>query len=535
MIFDLLIETAVKELPDSVEFKQNDNYSIVKLCTENLTKGFDQWTFMVLLNEEYVADLQSKIAFRNQLLRALRSEIGEEMTKLTILVTVNTRDKLTTIEQLKKYWDLRQFPVFEKDELINDAETSFGQKLVKSILSYSYDNLFTRLNPYSIDIPPKEKMFYGREEVLKKLIKIESNIVVTGPRRIGKTAIVHRLFTELGTVPARGLYLTKDKINKCAYIDLSSLDSYENDIWEKILIGFSYDPSRYLPYARQERGKERFVRYVKSVEKLLSDFNGELVIILDEADSWIEKDSRNNWRILQELRALSDQRKAKIVLVGYETLLTTLKMHECPFIGRYELMKLEPLVRDKVEALTLEPLSELNIKIDPKYQNEFIEQMWLFSGGRPHLVQGFCQNLVESLSDEENKIITKAHFEHVSKTTYVYNEFMESTIHGGRPLAQLICGVASKKMYGKDIERDTISQKEIIEEIQGLGIEYNAISFEINFQHLDLRHIMIYSDDASGIIRFTSNKIKKEFHNLISRVGYEAWAADLINRYLNVN
>lgn len=525
--FKIINDELLKDNPYSKVKSQTSDYIILRIKTKNLLRGVGDFTYFVLLYKKYIASIKDDRYPRDTLLKAIRIEIKDNLSKFTILIAENGNDKQFLIDLLSKHYDLRQFPVFSADELINPEEI-ISKTILNLLLNYPYANFFNRLFPYSIDSIPRGKMFYGRKDIMQKMIDANNNVVLIGARRIGKTSLAYNLSDVLGTIPSTGIKITSNKIKKCAVIDVSNLSEYDNDIWEKILNSFNYDPSLYLPYARKKRGTQLFKDYVRSVEKLLESYNGELVIILDEVDNWILQDSLNGWKILNPLRSMTDQGKAKIILIGYETLQSTIRKHDFPLSGRFEVRKLKPLTRDEMIALVKEPLNELRVTINPSFESEFIEELWGLSGGRPNLVQGFCLELLNLVSEKELKIINKTYFSIAKNTSLIYKSYLEDIVHGGNPFARLICGVAAHIKSKNNKNSNSIRLKEIIDEIENLGHKYNSTEYDINLLQLDLRHIITPSNKAEGLYKFTSQLICDEFLTEINKVGYKHWTEDLL-------
>jgi len=515
----------------SAKLKNNDNkYAVIKVNSSELMPSIMGSTYLIILNEQYIQYLRKDIYKpRDQLLKEIRLEIKDNLAKFTLLIASSEQNKKYLVNLLNIFHDLRQFPVLSIDEILK-VTSSISKNIVELLLNYPYANFFNRLCPYSIDFIPREKLFYGRREYIKAMIEMDSNIVLLGARRIGKTTLAYNLSDALGTIPTTGIKTTSTFIKKCAVIDVSNLSEYGHDIWEKILTAFNYDPSLYMPYARKERGEKLYVHYLKSLDSLLESFNGELVIILDEVDNWIIDDSKGGWKVLNPLRSLSDSGKAKVILIGYETLQSITMRHDFPFAGRYELMTLKPMTRDEVEALIKEPLTQIGVSIEPSYEPELIELIWNLSGGRPNLVQGFCLELVRVISDKDKRIIDKSDFISAKNTSQVYKEYLDSVTLGGNAFARLICGIAAIILFRKQDKQESVSSIEIVSEIEKLGHSYNSDELQMNLMHLELRHILVVINKERGLYRFTDMVIVEEYLKLIDRVTFERWALDLLRK-----
>lgn len=526
--YDDFIKRILIEAVGSVVKLSGPDFHIVKANTYELLRSINGYTYIILLEERYIMDIKGDAYPRDTLFKSIRPEILDNQARLTLLFTNNIKQKKYLIDLLDEYNDLPQFPVLDISEFYN-SNITIPELAIQLLLSYPHVQYFSRLNPYSIDSIPKGKMFYGRGKELQRIIEADNNIILVGSRRIGKTTLVHNLKEIVGTIGVRGHRLTKANINKCVIIDVSNLSFYEFDIWEKILEGFNYDKSLYLPFARKNRGKVVFNNYVDSLGELIDKYSGELIIVFDEVDNWILDDSNSGWKVLNTIRSLSDNGKAKIILVGYETLRRVSRKHDFPLFGRFELLKLKPLLEDEVYDLVTQPLEELGICFDDKYRPQILHEIWELSRGRPNIVQGFCLELIRTMKDRQKVVITDRDFISAKNTSSVYKNYIDSISYGGSTFAQLICGVASK-ITEEDISIP-IKEKEIIEEIKRLGVRYDSLLYEDGFLQLDLRHFLILASKKNGLYKFTDKRIPKEFLLIFNNIGYLTWSSDLVRKH----
>lgn len=305
------------------------------------------------------------------------------------------------------------------------------------------------LNPFQSSSKTPGSMFFGRTKVRKDLIARKGNAWIYGPRRIGKSSLVLQIQRELG----RAALPSKKEILRVSYVDLSRLHDPDEQLFVEILRGFDIGPQDTHSYAKVRRlvgrriGRDPDLDEGSILEELIRLLPKRLVIVLDEVDKWLYEGicERKPMSSLNRLRALCDDERARVFMVGYEHLMAAVKRPEFPFFGRGHEVFLGPTDRENVALLATKPLDELGVPLDPR--NEVLQSLWTLSSGRPNIVQDLCAEALVQISDLDpaRRVITPAVLAEVARTNEAV-ERMTNTVRrlNNCPLAQIFAVLALK-------------------------------------------------------------------------------------------
>lgn len=437
----------------------------------------------------------------------------------------------------------REQPILSIEKLLSkgDIKELFRKELLADI---GHD----LVSPYRVDTTSPARMFFGRGKQLNRLRHLRGNLIVYGPRRIGKSTLVLQLQEELGLiakVPGTNKKASPF-LRNCAYVDVSALGTTaSNEIWGHIIKSFGLDAhSFYKFFGRKVRltgskaeERDAFVDEVKALEVFISSFEGQLTIVLDEVDGWIEREALSGWTTIDRLRALTDRGKANVILVGYETLQAAAENHRFPLYNRGDHLLLGPLNRVAVRELILTPLAELKIKLSP--ENEIIERIWQASSGLPHLVQDICKHIVaKCLGATPKKYVvdnnlTKAAIDDSES----FATYRRGVINCDFPLAEAIAGLTcmSTQLFGKqegnaDAEF-TISDNEIASFLEEAGYLFDGKEYELALSYLELRSIIRPVDSTRSTWMWVNKFARKDMERKISKLGFERWRDGVMRQY----
>ena len=205
--------------------------------------------------------------------------------------------------------------------------------------------------------------FIGRQQELNLLIdRYRQNFLLVGPRRMGKSSLLHALRREMKRRHPEVLVLNywfgSSSLAKIHAVDERLCADTPDAFYESVL----------------KRA---------SVHQLF---------LLDEADAFIEQESKSQYGFCHVMRALSGQGRASFVLTGYRQLHNAVRTPEHPLRNFGELLRLAPLDPDSAEKLIIEPLSALGLTMEEPVRT--VEWIRRETACRPHLLVYACLALL---------------------------------------------------------------------------------------------------------------------------------------------
>lgn len=537
MVFETYINGLLEKYTelDIRLFVREQDFAVVEIDMSSLLRRFENPVrFLVATNTLIEESLRSDFQWLDD--RFIEFAANSEL--FPIIVTppgLKARSK----RLIRKSVFGREQPVISIDKLLKKGE---GRELLsKELLE---DVGYDLVSPYRVDTTTPGSMFFGRGKPLNRLRHLRGNLVVYGPRRIGKSSLVLQLQKELAFVPRSGASKKPSPLlRKCAYVDVSALgETASTEIWAQIIKSFGLDAhGLYKYYGRKVRltgsktdEKDAFLDEVKSLDIFISSFSGQLTIILDEVDGWIEREALSGWTAIDRLRALTDRGKANVILVGYESLQAAAENHRFPLFNRGDHLPLGPLNRDAVKEIILAPLAELRIRLSP--ENEIIERVWQASSGFPHLVQDICKHMVEKClgsNDKKHVVdnnITKAAIDD-SEAVAIYRR---GVINSDFPLAEAIAGLtcmSSTASQNARNVRDTFSNDEIAGLLEQCGYEFDGREYDLALSYLSLRAILRPIDSKRSDWAWVNSFARQDMEKRIAKLGFNRWRDSVMRQH----
>lgn len=219
---------------------------------------------------------------------------------------------------------------------------------------------FTYVQPYVTTaglVPPE--MFYGRERELRDIADPFGPVFIYGGRQLGKTALL-RSVERTSHRPIAGSH--------AVWIDLKGEGvGYDRDaaeIWPAIwraLRGISAIPNE----IREPNSNKRINGFIDDLCSRFNNMSGNtLLLLLDEADRFLEVDARNpdaaasGYRESSRLKSLMDRtgRSIKVVFAGLHNVLRTAEGSNHPLGHFGDPIEVGPLNWLTAEALVRQPL-----------------------------------------------------------------------------------------------------------------------------------------------------------------------------------
>ena len=261
---------------------------------------------------------------------------------------------------------------------------------------------FTYVQPYVTTaglVPPE--MFYGRERELGDIADPVGPVFIYGGRQLGKTALL-RSVERMSHRPKVGSH--------AVWIDLKGegigYDRDAVDIWPAIwraLRGISAIPDE----NREPNSNKRINVFIDDLCSRFNNTSGNtLLLLLDEADRFLEVDARNpdaaasGYRESSRLKALMDRtgRSIKVVFAGLHNVLRTAEGANHPLGHFGDPIEVGPLNWQTAEALVRQPLLSSGYRFK---QDGLVTRILAQTNYYPSLIQLYGAALIKAMCSRQ--------------------------------------------------------------------------------------------------------------------------------------
>ena len=259
---------------------------------------------------------------------------------------------------------------------------------------------FTFAEPYTTTaglVPPE--MFYGRNRDSDAIKDPMGSSFIYGGRQLGKTALlrsVERSFHSLKhNRVAKWIDLTVERIGYDRPLD---------DIWKLIIREFK-KIDILGPKTPANLGSGKLLHLIE--EWILKDTSRRILLLLDEADTFLEEDGKERFVRTAALKGLMDrtERRFKVVFAGLHNVQRTTRQANNPLAHYGEPICVGPLYNqmewNEAKRLVEKPFSSLG------YQFESIDvvvRILAQTNYYPSLIQLYCKMLLKYLTDPHRMI-----------------------------------------------------------------------------------------------------------------------------------
>ena len=255
---------------------------------------------------------------------------------------------------------------------------------------------FTGIDPFvatSSYVPPE--VFFGRKQELSSLLDItKGDCFVYGGRQLGKTALLREAKRRFDN-PKAG--------RNALWIDLRSRE-----------VGYAYPASHIWPilqndFAKEIKGlfdapkkgvKDPADLFIDNVKTWLSqEPERRILLLLDEADHFLEQDGVNAFRECAKLKNLMEEtrRRFKVVFAGLHNVQRTTILANNPLVHLGQAINIGPLHGEEfreAERLVREPLEAIGFR----FQNpDLVGRILARTNFYPSLIQMYCKRLLKEL------------------------------------------------------------------------------------------------------------------------------------------
>ena len=279
------------------------------------------------------------------------------------------------------------------------------------------------LNPYTPfragDVPPE--MFFGRQEMARELQDPNGSSFAYGGRQIGKSALLRKVERDFH-LPERGQYARVEDIK---VIGNPIQNEPIETIWTRLRVIFQ-EIGLISDKLRTVRPDD-VIKFI--VHAMDEDATRRVIIMFDEADRFLEADSKEHFYHVDKLRDLVQRtgHRVKVVFVGLESVM------------RYSLEPNQPLAHFGLPLLVgpLEPLSARQLVQEPLYALGYrlddpstALRILSYTNYHPGLIQLFCKELLtvlhaQKVEEQPPYIVTREVVEAVYRNEEVRHNIKE--------------------------------------------------------------------------------------------------------------
>ena len=241
-------------------------------------------------------------------------------------------------------------------------------------------------NPYSPEAAgsvPKE-MFFGRQNAVDDLWRIDGPCIVYGGRQLGKSALLQQVVRKYHDVAA----------DRYALYDGAK---YSTDLWEllkRLLIRHNLLP-------KQTASSPRAIQ--SAIEVMIRDNpQRRVVVLLDECDPLLDQEAKQKFEQINGVRDLMTVtgRRFKVVLTGLHSVQRFQRLPNQPLAHFGEPICVGPLKPVDAKNLITEPLGVLGYRF---VSDDLVHRILGLTNCHPSLVQLFCRELVGKMLERTSE------------------------------------------------------------------------------------------------------------------------------------
>ena len=345
---------------------------------------------------------------------AKQMEIAQATEYFALLIVVPLRPgSVDAADELRKLVSNsvygQDFVVLGRRHIASIIAQNNAQRLVQVILEQGFE--LSTLSPYVLRGPVPETMFFGREREIKEIardVRTRDHAIV-GTRRIGKSSMLLKLKRLFNSEPRyRAVYINcEDKFSGGDLLKALSLRGWDGSAsaaLRTLISGWSLgDPDR-LP-----------------------------ILLLDEVDELLERDTMPSSPLFKTFRALSHEGLCRFVFSGSRVLYDHLRNPSSPFFNFCEHLVLKRLDDKSIREIFTKPMRQFGIELCD--EEALVRCVVELSSGHPNIAQWICDRLLRktkarriTLSDLEELNDDSEYREHYVRTAWGEANAMEKLI-----------------------------------------------------------------------------------------------------------
>ncbi|MCW8131905.1 MAG: hypothetical protein KIS92_16280 [Planctomycetota bacterium] len=256
------------------------------------------------------------------------------------------------------------------------------------------------LSPYESQAPVRE-MFYGREGLIKEILRSTKGYALVGTRRLGKTSLLFRLQDEIKKRPhAETVFLECGGVTDALTMA------------ERLAVALKLN----LPAQFALQDFERALR-----KHLSGGEHRMLYCFFDEIDDLVAsgKESEPIWQIF---KSLSFEGRMTVYVAGFSELFARFRDYESLFFNFLIFRRMSYLDRQSAVALVVNPIQELGLRFEDS--ETLVSAILEKTSTHPNIIQIFSDLLVKRMARRRRRTILASDVEETAREP----EFEESIV-----------------------------------------------------------------------------------------------------------
>lgn len=360
------------------------------------------------------------------------------------------------------------FSILIKDSLLDLAildedslrQIVFDQKPTRQLTRVCRQQIKVhKLSPYETVNPVVGRMFYGRKHELELLLnKNDSNFVITGCRKIGKTSLILNAFFKM-------------KDEKTTYPIF--LDCYPY----KSILDFIDQVVRRLEI--RELRRMRIDKFHDFLRRMKKKYKKPITFVLDEVDGLLLNDKMREWELFNIMSSAHNEGYCRFIITGYRVVFEEMRNLKSPLYRFLEAISIHNLDRKSAANLITQPIRDLGIIFSdsPKIVDEILKQ----TDKNPNLIQFICKKLVEIESRRSKNEISHEDITEVIQSSEYRHYITDTFILNTTKIEQLmVLGMC---------ENENFTDEDIYKKLESMGIRLNLNELEKNCINLEMANI----------------------------------------------
>lgn len=366
------------------------------------------------------------------------------------------------------------------------------------------------------DIPPE--LFKGRHALVSDIAGPRRTGIVYGGRQFGKTALL-RTVERLAHDPDNHTYVIFEDIKHLGHP--TGIDQPEA-LWTRVR-------DRLAPFGIVSKGLRKPESIIDAiVESAQKDPSLRIILLLDEADNFLNKDAADKYRELEKIRTLQDRTndQVKVVLSGLHNVQRFYKDSNHPLAQLGGAIPIGPLPTQGARALIEEPLSALGFRFGdesgtgPDSDERVILRILSYTNYHPALIQHFCGELIHLVRQKRTAPpyrITMSDVEAVYRKPEVQammKERFEWTIGLDNRYKVIVYGMIFSQLDDNNGFRKSFSAREIYEDVKAAWPEGFA-----NAQADDVQALLDELIGLGVLVRLDNGRYRLRNGNVVRALG----------------